>query len=100
MPLSPFSEFFIKIARDDAALTRFLNNPDGDPEAARLTAEQKAALLSGNFQSIVAVFGKEDPLVEQEITGGTNAPNASPAAIGWNMVVLMDKINSQQSTKP
>ncbi|MEA2689796.1 MAG: hypothetical protein QOD51_2403, partial [Candidatus Eremiobacteraeota bacterium] len=54
MPLSPFSEFFIKIARDDAALTRFLNNPDGDPEAARLTAEQKAALLSGNFQSIVA----------------------------------------------
>jgi hypothetical protein len=102
MPLSAFSEFFITIARDDAALNRFLSNPDGDPAASQLTAAQKAALLSGVWGNIVPLFRDDLKEVERQVDANPQPAAVAPApfAIGWNMIVFVDKINSKKTNKP
>lgn len=94
----PFFEFVDQLGTDPAALDAFLADPDAftpDP----LTVEQKDALLSADFAVIEPLLRAEFPGVEAEFKrrqAMRQKAGAAPAAIGWNMSVLLDQIQAQQ----
>ena len=91
----PFIDFVHKIARDDAALRKFVADPAGDPDAAHLTPKQKEALLSGDDAALKAEVLAENPhFVEQE---KAKAALAAAPLIGWNMAVLEGRIKELQA---
>jgi hypothetical protein len=83
----PFFNFVMMIGNDPGELKKFLANPDAAP----VTAEQKAALLSGSFRRVEALLRKENPDVEK-LADALRPPGtlaAGPQQIGWNMASLM-----------
>lgn len=92
----PFIDFVHKIARDDAALRKFV----ADPDAAHLTTAQKEALLSGDDAQLKAAVLAENPSFEQQEIAKANAAQGAAPLIGWNMAVLEDKIKALQAPRP
>jgi hypothetical protein len=96
----PFSDFVDKIAKDDAALRRFVADPDGDPEAAALTPAQKTALLSGDDAQLKAALLAENPELLKQEAAQADAAQAPAPLIGWNMAVLEGKIQVLKAPAP
>jgi hypothetical protein len=97
----PFFDFFEKIATDDTALKAFVDDPQGDPAAAQLTAEQRRALLSARFSEIDRLLREENrdvvALADSHGLGGASADGVQQ--IGWNMAPLMDQITALKTAK-
>jgi hypothetical protein len=93
----PLFDFVDKIAKDDAALRRFVADPFGDPDAADLSLEQKTALISGDFEKLRPLLVAEDKQLaaQEEARALKQAP-----LIGWNMVALEAKISVLKPVKP
>jgi|GEM_PF-6890374 len=101
----PFFEFVDTIASNSAALDTFLANPDAFMPVP-LTIEQKDALLTADFDVIEPLLRAEFPGVEAEFKRrqamrakkmGAAQAAVQPAAIGWNMTVLLDQIKTQKA---
>ncbi|MBV8367679.1 MAG: hypothetical protein JO036_01930 [Candidatus Eremiobacteraeota bacterium] len=71
----PFYAFVDLIGRDPAALKAFCDDPSGDPAAANLTPEQRAALLTGHWRNIEAQVAAENDQLKTVVY----------EYIGWNM---------------
>jgi hypothetical protein len=96
----PLLDFVHKIARDDAALRRFVADPAGDPDAAALTSAQKTALVSGDFAKLKAALIAENPSVAAQEDAKAKAAQAAAPLIGWNMAVLEGKIQVLKAPAP
>ena len=94
----PFFDFVDAIAKDDAALRRFVADPFGDPAAAHLSLAQRTALVSGNFDQLRLELVKENPQIQAQEDAKATAARAAAPLIGWNMAVLEGKIQVLKAT--
>jgi hypothetical protein len=85
----PFYAFVDLIGNDDAALSAFCADPYGDPAAANLTAEQKEALLSGEWRRIEAQVSAENRRLHSIVY----------ESIGWILHSVAPKIAAALKTK-
>jgi hypothetical protein len=85
----PFYAFVDLIGNDDAALHAFCADPNGDPAAAYLTAEQKEALLSGQWRRIEEQVAAENRRLHSIVY----------ESIGWILHSVAPKIVAALKTK-